>query len=707
MGDVTGGVGAATGGVGEQTDGAGKPTGGAREPTGGRRGLAILALPGVALAAAALAGGAARVAVPPSGAVLLLGLVAGGLALRRRRVRGWLPVAAAALLGVAAAHVHLLEGVPFGHDTVSHLWGSWAFAREVAGGDLHPRWLHQIGLGTPLLQFYGPLTYYALLPFAALGVGWPGVLAAGSTLFAAAAAVAMYHAVGAWVPDRRAALVAAAAYAFAPYRLLDASYRFALAETAAFALLPLVLLVSTRRARQARPMGALPAVAAAALVLTHPLSAMIALLGHLAWLAAEAALERPGWRPLLRRAVRLGGSWLLGGALAAFFVLPALAEMRFTSVGLYAPREGLARHALAPGDLLRRTQWDALRVDGMPLYFGAVLLAVLVLAAAGGGGRRLPAGLLGLGAVGLLLPLHPFAGIAERLVPPLALLQFPWRLLTLATCAAAAAAAFVAARTLRRPSGAALAFALVGLLLVDAAPYTGAAEIVPPAAGVAALALRPGCTGAPCLGAFPLPVGEGSRVAGVVVPPPGLAVEVGIACCVFLEYTIPEVQWAFDRRDPGPAGAVLVAPPDGPPRRLAAAPLATWQPAPGAPAEPRAVRRGGGEIRVAHDGRPGVVVVREQAFPGWRVLGDGGWADVVPTASGLLQAAVGPGREEVRFRFTERRWDRAAGWGVSAVAALGLLASAWRAGGLSARAPARRRSPAPRLRPPPGAPPRR
>jgi hypothetical protein len=327
-------------------------------------GAAVIALPPVALALA-IAGGGGRVAIAPQPALLVAAaaIAAAALACGGRRPRWWLDLPVAALLGVVAAHVFLRPGLPFGHDTLAHLWGSWATAREVLAGDPHPRWLHHLGLGTPLLQFYGPLAYYALIPFAATGVGWPGVVAGGFVLFAAAAAMAMYVGVAAWVPDRRAALVAAAAYAFAPYRLLDSNYRMALGETAALALLPLVLLVTARRARRRASMVA-PAVAIAALVLTHPLTAMLAALAHVVWLLAEkAVVPRPSWRELGRRASRIAGAWLLGGCLAGFFVLPVAAELRFTSLETFEPAASLERHSLAPNDLLRRRQWDELRLS--------------------------------------------------------------------------------------------------------------------------------------------------------------------------------------------------------------------------------------------------------------------------------------------------------------------------------------------------------
>ena len=61
-------------------------------------------------------------------------------------------------------------------------------------------------------------------------------------------------------------------------------------------------------------------------------------------------------------------------------------------------------------------------------------------------------------------------------------------------------------------------------------------------------------------------------------------------------------------------------------------------------------------------------------FPGWEVQVDGG--DWVPAGrkSWLLAAEIPDGAREVLFRYSAwRPWDRAIGFGISALTALGLL----------------------------------
>ncbi len=62
------------------------------------------------------------------------------------------------------------------------------------------------------------------------------------------------------------------------------------------------------------------------------------------------------------------------------------------------------------------------------------------------------------------------------------------------------------------------------------------------------------------------------------------------------------------------------------------------------------------------------MIVLEQYFPGWQVRTPAGWQEVRPTADGVLQAEVSAGQRRVSFRFQEMRWDRLAGWILSATA---------------------------------------
>jgi hypothetical protein len=601
---------------------------------------------------------------------------------------------AAALLGIAASHQLLLPGLPRGHDTLHHVWGVWAVAREARMGDPIPLWVHGLGLGMPLLQFYGPAAFIVALPFSLAGLSPAGALKAAFLVFGAVASAGMYLAAARWTGDRRAALVAATAYAFAPYRLIDVHYRAAFGESAALAVLPFVLLFGSVAIREGgwRRLAA-GAAAMGLLVFTHPVSALMAAVGLGVWTLAELnAAIRVG---------RLAAVLLLGTALAGFFVVPFAAGVRHLGLGRLASgdeRALFAAQGLAPGDLLERRPWTRLLSpmpamdprDGtdeeMPYYFGVALLALALL------GARRSGGLAWMTLAALTLTLRPVAGAAAAVFPPLAALQFPWRFLGLAACGASALAGKAAVRLLDggRRRVLLVPIGLAALLVLDAFPYTGAAERFPAYRGLAYLRQVDSRWET-----VPIDPPYALRSTGFLLPPTDPRIDTSYFCCAYPDFQTPQAR-ALSQPPRQPdvlirAGVGLFARPGtGTLVRLPAAPYAALRHG-RRPPRSQPFTRGGGEIRVRLDGRPGLVTVLEAYFPGWQVLTDQGWREVEPTRTGLLRARVAAGQTEARFRF--RRWTRprVAGWLVTGLTALGLAAMVLSAG-----------RPRPREAPPPG-----
>ncbi len=391
--------------------------------------------------------------------------------------------------------------------------------------------------------------------------------------------------------------------------------------------------------------------------------------------------------------VRLAGAWALGAALAGFFVVPfavELGDIEVASVARGEQRQIFVAHGLEPRELWQRRLWSRLDLSEhagteaaaksaeMPFYFGIVLLSLVPLA------RRAPRGLLVLLAVAMALSLRPVAAAVSLAVPPLAVLQFPWRFLGLATFAAAALAGYAAANVLGRSNGrryvALVPGALVALLVLDAAPYTGAAEWLPQYRGLVRMSWPAGQPGHPegSLGYEPVAPPYPDRIAGYFLPPPEPGADVSLFCCAYPEYVTPAVRRAFfPPRDPAVlsrAGVGLAGWETGPLVRIDPLPYASWSSA-SRSIEERPARRGGGEIVVELDGRPGSVVVLEQHYPGWRVWTPEGWKETSASRDGLIQAAVVAGQHEARFRFT-RTWDRLAGALLSAAGLIWVLALA-------------------------------
>ena len=385
----------------------------------------------------------------------------------------WLPWLALAAALVGAWLPLAVPETVAGQSTMSDRIRAEAMHAAVAAGDLFPAWLPDLydRHGTPLPSFYSPLAYY-LVELArrlttdseqAFKLAYLACWILGS--LGAAMAARQRFGVGAGVP-------AAAAFALAPYTLVDVYVRSGIAEFAALALIPwaLAALAST---------GALlvggTALVMALLVLTHNITALIAA----PVLAILAILGEPGAR---RRALT---GIALGLAFSLFFWLPALVETRWLwsesslTTGFFDYR----RHFVAALDLLPwRTSlhFTIGPSSGLAFRFGELLLLaaiapVLALACAKSHAPRdhKAALLLAAGASAALFLTTSWSEPLWRILPLAHYVQFPFRFFLFATVLATPLVGWlvVQAPSRRRPLLAALVTALA---LLTAHPWLGA-----------------------------------------------------------------------------------------------------------------------------------------------------------------------------------------------------------------------------------------
>ncbi|HEX2676259.1 MAG TPA: 6-pyruvoyl-tetrahydropterin synthase-related protein [Polyangiales bacterium] len=604
----------------------------------------------------------------------------------------------AALLGVAAAHLLLTAGFVRGHDTIVHLWGAYALYQQVHAGDLFPLWLHHVGLGQPVMLFYPPVGYYSMLPFFALGEPTFRALDDAFVLWSALSGVSMFCAARRFTGDARAALVAAVAYCFAPYVMMQSHYRVAVAESASMVVLPWFFArVQSACDEPSRRNLILAGCACGLLAITHPLSLLMAGTAAVIWQLAGRARE--GARAAALSLQRLVLVAAIGVSLAGFYVLPLLAEQRYASVDaalMEGTRTLYSLEGLTPTDLLQRRLWnkrlnnnigaldanDAADVvtasaprERMPFYFG---ISLLLLAALGATAQRPrpPRGLLTATLVCLALTLRPLDLWLAR-VPPFAVLQFPWRFLSLATFGASLLAGFALPRLEQLFPGERvrriLPTALVALLLFDFAPYGGAPYWQKPYRGLY------GVRGAAAVAPPPM------RVVGLRFPPSDPRVDTSNLWRVYPEYfsraagalvldhttELPLLQHVSVARAYGrsyPNGELDIA----------ARPYAELMPHGrhewlALPFERRAET-----IRVQLTGRAGRLVIKEMWFPGW--VAELGARHFEPRAThgGLIEIDVrAEDRGELVLRFSRLRWDRLAGCVLSVLCALALVL-AWR-----------------------------
>jgi hypothetical protein len=629
-----------------------------------------------------------------------------------------------AVFAAASAHLMFEPGFPIGHDTPHHLWGIYALSKAIRDGDLYPRWVHHIGLGMPLLQFYPPGSLLPLVPLLALDIAPFRLLKVALVAYPVLSGLAMYQVALRWTSDRRAAAATALAYVWAPYVLLDRHYRAALAESAAFVIFPpfFYFVIAAVRGSKRRWIRAAAVLSTAALFVVHPISTIVASVGVLIWIVAEAAWVQTSWHQMTAHIARFGAIAVLGWALAGFYTLPLVVEARHTSLSKGVARvEGTplyGTYGITVAEALRPQRWDRLKHSertgtwaersgrGMPYYVGITLFCLMpaALMAAPRTDRRnalsdprspdtftAPAFVL-LALSGIVLSLKPLDAILGA-IPFFAAIQFPWRFLSLASFGLAAAAGFAtlhltrlaAKRHVRTGS---LIPALIGSLLIfDGFPYSGAADWAPAYEGVAYLSDPKGlCSkrldcweSRTVTGPFPLRA-EGLRL----LPPTNDSIDLSRFGFVYPELYTPAVwrnfyapsldSWSEEvLREAGIHWTFSL--PGKKPFEIDAMPYAEWISDEDGRRLSLGYSRRAARIHAEAPPGPGRVIVREQWFPGWMLRDASGQErEVERTSKGLMEVRVGSDHGTIHLYFSDYRWDRIGGWLLSLVTMVVVLA---------------------------------
>ena len=163
------------------------------------------------------------------------------------------------------------------HDARHSVFFLVEFDQAIRDGAIWPVWGpdHAIGFGYPLWLLYAPLIYYVAEAFHLLGLGYVAAVKATWLLCFLLGALGMYRLARRWWGPA-AGVVAALAYTYAPYHLAQIYVRAALAEFAALAWFPWVLLAfADLWARPSPRRAALAAAAFGILLLTHTVSTVI------------------------------------------------------------------------------------------------------------------------------------------------------------------------------------------------------------------------------------------------------------------------------------------------------------------------------------------------------------------------------------------------------------------------------------------------
>ncbi len=207
---------------------------------------------------------------------------------------------------------------------------------NLRAGIFPARWMPDAayGLGYPFFNFYASLPYYIAALFKLLGFGFIWAIKL-TQLWGFVAAAASMYLLGRRLFKREAsAILAAVAYTYAPYHLVNVYVRGdALSEFYAFVFYPLIFW-ALLRLRELHSAGrvALLALAYSGLILTHNVSALIfsAFVGL--WLIAYGLSSTEDRRATIRYLLYAISGLALGLAISAWYWLPALLEGNYVQL---------------------------------------------------------------------------------------------------------------------------------------------------------------------------------------------------------------------------------------------------------------------------------------------------------------------------------------------------------------------------------------
>jgi hypothetical protein len=378
-------------------------------------------------------------------------------------------------------------------------------------GHFPVRWMPDAnyGYGYPFYHFYAPLSLYGTAVFRFLGFSYVGAIKAAQVAAFLLAAWGVFALARRWFGTPWAGLLAATAYTFAPFHMVNVYVRGdSLAEFWAMAFYPLVLLAADQfritdygsriTDYRTRRNIAFLALAYAGLILSHNISALIFSPFLLLYLALILIRKPPQFtihnsQFTIHNSLPLLSALLLAFALSAWFFIPALAERDFAQLGPVTEGYFHFSNHFRGADLAQGAFFFDYGVDGGNAFRMGLAQAVTAVAgtvaiiffltqrrkeAKGQRGRettlpRPPAPpllfILTLLAVATLM-ITPLSRLLWEHLPLLDFTQFPWRFLSVQALGAALAVGALALLPGRRLIVPLLAVALAWAALGDLRP---------------------------------------------------------------------------------------------------------------------------------------------------------------------------------------------------------------------------------------------
>lgn len=228
--------------------------------------------------------------------------------------------------------------------------------RALREGQFPVRWVSDLGYGYgyPLFNFYGPLPYYVGGFLYAVGLTGLtatklmfclGIILAGVTMYFFASRVF----------GRTGGLVAGLFYIYAPYHAVDIYVRGAVGEFWALVFLPIILWGIWKGKLSETGAALIGGIGLAGAVLSHTILGYVTFIFYLTGLVALSVIQlifKKNQLTILVRMIKILG---IGLGMSAFFWLPAIMEMNFTSVsGQISQTANFRDHFVCLGQL-----WDS------------------------------------------------------------------------------------------------------------------------------------------------------------------------------------------------------------------------------------------------------------------------------------------------------------------------------------------------------------
>ncbi|MBI2010426.1 MAG: hypothetical protein HYS86_04615 [Candidatus Chisholmbacteria bacterium] len=339
-----------------------------------------------------------------------------------------------------------------------------AFHHSLVEGQFPVRWSARLnhGYGYPVLNFLYPLPFYLAEIFFlftqsfTLSIKW--VFIASLLLSALTSFV--------WLKRHfspLAALAGSVLYLYTPYRFVDAYVRGSVAESLAFVFVPLLFLSVDLIPKKRQLALSLGALAVAGTILSHNVFSLFVVLS----LVYGFITLPPKMWPQLMLLI------LFGLGLSAYFWVPAISELslvRAADLIVADPKAHLLNlsHLVIPS-------WgfgpaDPKRPDSLSFQVGVVNLLVVVIAVLKFKGLKAkprPVTFFLLLFVAAVFLMHTLSRPLWQVIPGIAVIQFPWRLLSVTTLATSFLAAWAVNHNRWRLAG----IALITLSVILTFPY--------------------------------------------------------------------------------------------------------------------------------------------------------------------------------------------------------------------------------------------